>query len=297
MDYMRLKARAKINLALDVCGVRPDGYHEVRMVMQSIGLYDGIELKRTVKPGIHVSSNIPYFATSETNLAYRAAKLLMDEFPVEGGISIYLYKYIPVSAGLAGGSADAAAVLYGVNRIFRLDLSLEELCKRGVTLGADVPFCLMRGTVLAEGIGEKLTRQSACPDCFLIIAKPPINVSTKMVYQAIDETHVETHPDIDGMIAAIDKGDLNGVIARMGNVMENVTIPMYPVIDEIKKSLMENGALGAMMSGSGPTVFGMFETEEKAGAAFSELKKSHLAAQVYLTNMYQERKFRENAGR
>ncbi len=297
MDYMRLKARAKINLALDVCGLREDGYHEVRMVMQSIGLYDGIELKRTIKPGIFVSSNIPFFATSETNLAYRAAKLLMDEFQVEGGISIYLYKYIPVSAGLAGGSADAAAVLYGVNRIFRLNLSLEELCARGVKLGADVPFCLMRGTVLAEGIGEKLTRLSACPACPLIIAKPAINVSTKGAYQALDTTIIETRPDIDGMMEALDAGDLRGVISHMGNVFEDVTIPMYPVIDEIKKNLMENGAMGAMMSGSGPTVFGMFETEEQARMAFGELKKTHLAAQVYLTNMYQERKFEKNAGR
>lgn len=294
---MRLKARAKINLALDVCGVRPDGYHEVRMVMQSIGIYDGLEIKRTEKPGIKVSSNIPFFATSETNLAYRAAKLLLDEFPQNEGISIYMYKYIPVSAGLAGGSADAAAVLYGVNRIFRMGLTMDDLCKRGMKLGADVPFCLMRGTVLAEGIGEKLTRLTACPDCALIIAKPPINVSTKSAYQALDSTPIEIHPDIDGMIAALDRGDLKDVAAHMGNVFENVTIPMYPVIDDIKRNLMENGAIAAMMSGSGPTVFGMFENEETAKQAFAELKKTRLAAQVYLTNMYQERKFIRNAGR
>lgn len=289
MDYIRLKARAKINLALDVLGTRPNGYHDVRMVMQSIGIYDSLDITKTEEPGIAIDSNLKFLASGENNLAYRAARLLMDEFRITTGIRIFLYKYIPMSAGLAGGSTDAAAVLYGINRMFRLGLSAQELRDRGAKLGADVPFCLMRGTVLAEGIGELLTPLTHCPPCAVIIAKPAISVSTKMVYEMLDRTPVRIHPDIDGMIRSIDAGDLTGVAACMGNVLEEVTIPMYPVIDEIKKQLVRSGAIGAMMSGSGPTVFGLFSDAEQAKRAYNALKESHLAAQVYLTDMYQER--------
>lgn len=289
MDFIKLKARAKINLALDVLGTRPNGYHDVRMIMQSIGIYDGLDIAKTKEPGIALDSNLKFLASGENNLAYRAAKLLMDEFQITTGVKIFLYKYIPMSAGLAGGSTDAAAVLYGMNRMFRLGLSAQELRERGAKLGADVPFCLMRGTVLAEGIGEILTPLPHCPACPVVVAKPAISVSTKMVYEALDQTPLHTHPDIDGMIRAIDEGDLMGVASRMGNVLEAVTIPMYPVIDAVKKKLMEYGAMGALMSGSGPTVFGLFSDAGQAKLAYNALRDSHLAAQVYLTDMYQER--------
>lgn len=290
MDYIRLKARAKINLALDVLGTRPNGYHDVRMIMQSICIYDNLHISKTKESGIALNSNLKFLASGENNLAYRAAKLLMDEFQITEGVKIFLYKYIPMSAGLAGGSTDAAAVLYGINRIFRLGLSAQELRERGAKIGADVPFCLMRGTVLAEGIGELLTPLTPCPSCPVVIAKPAVSVSTRMVYEALDQTPIHTHPDIDGMIRAIDAGDLMGVASHMGNVLEEVTIPMYPVIDEIKKRLVRSGAIGAMMSGSGPTVFGLFSDSEQAKRACSELRDSRLAAQVYLTDMYHERK-------
>jgi 4-diphosphocytidyl-2-C-methyl-D-erythritol kinase len=287
--YIRLKARAKINLALDVTGTRPNGYHDVRMVMQSVGIYDSVDITMTPTPGIEMDSNLKFLASGENNLAYRAAKLLMDEFHFQVGVRIYLYKYIPMSAGLAGGSTDAAAVLYGINRLFRLGLTNEELRERGAKLGADVPFCLMRGTVLAEGIGEILTPLPPCPSYPIVLAKPHVNVSTKMVYEVLDQTEVMNHPNVDGMIEAISAGDIRGVVANMGNVLEQVTIPAHPVIDDIKQHLCDHGAMGAMMSGSGPTVFGIFEDLPQATAAYNALRESHLAAQVYLTEMYQER--------
>ncbi len=291
MDYIRLKARGKINLALDVTGIRPNGYHDVRMIMQSIGIYDGLDIKRMAEPGIKLDSNLKFLA-SENNLAYRAAKLLMDEFSPGEGVRIYLYKYIPISAGLAGGSTDAAAVLYGMNRILGLGLTDQELRERGAKLGADVPFCLMRGTVLAEGVGEILTPLPPAPNCHVIIAKPPVGVSTKMVYEAFDKIEVLDRPDIGGMINAIEAGDLLGMASLMKNVLEEVTIPMHPVIKEIKELLVEKGAIGAMMSGSGPTVFGLFADEEQARLAYRALRESRMASQVYLTEMYQERKNR-----
>ena len=255
MRELKLKARAKINLGLDVVRKREDGYHEVRMIMQMINL---------------------------DNLVYRAAKLLMDEFQVDGGLEIELQKYIPVAAGMAGGSTDAAAVMVGVNRIFQLGLNKKQLMERGVKIGADVPFCIMRGTALAEGIGEELTPLPAMPHCSLVIAKPKIHVSTKFVYGNLKVRELTEHPDIDGQVQALRENDLEQLVARMGNVLETVTIPAYPVIDEIKHTMMKYGAMGAMMSGSGPTVFGIFEKEDKAQEVCRLLKKDKAAKQVYL---------------
>lgn len=183
---MRLKALAKINLGLDVLGRRENGYHDVKMIMQSIYLYDQVTLKKTKEPGITLSTNLHFLPVNENNIAYKAAALLMEEFHLEGGMEIQLQKYIPVAAGMAGGSTNAAAVLFGMNRMYDLGLSQKELMDRGVTLGADVPYCIMRGTVLAEGIGEELTTLPAMPKCTILVAKPPISVSTKEVYEAID---------------------------------------------------------------------------------------------------------------
>ena len=282
MREIKLKARAKINLGLDVVRKREDGYHEVRMIMQMINLYDKITLRRITEPGIRVTTNLPYLPVNEDNLVYRAAKLLMDEFQVTEGVEIELQKYIPVAAGMAGGSSDAAAVMVGVNRIFHLGLTKKQLMERGVKIGADVPFCIMRGTALAEGIGEVLTPLPAMPHCSLVIAKPKIHVSTKFVYGNLKAGELKEHPDIDGQVQALREGSLEQLVAKMGNVLETVTVPAYPVIDEIKKTMMKNDAMGAMMSGSGPTVFGVFEREDRAQEVCRLLKKEGAAKQVYL---------------
>ena len=284
---MKMLAPAKINLALDVLGKREDGYHEVRMVMQTISLCDEIEL--SIGDGSFGSGVVIYQETKEPspfvslpaddrNLAVRAAKQLMDEFDIRENLIVRLTKRIPVAAGLAGGSADAAAVLRGVNDLFRLGLSTEDLMERGVTLGADVPFCVMEGTALAEGIGERLTRLPDMPDCHFLIAKPGIDVSTKVVYSDYRDEEVGERPDIDGMLAAIQAGELGGVASRLCNVLESVTMPRHPVIWEIREHMRKEGAMAALMSGSGPTVFGVFEDEKTARAACDRLRESRLTA-------------------
>ncbi len=290
ISHLRLKAFGKINLALDVLGRKPDGYHEVRMIMQTVGLHDRIDLYRTAEPGIRLETNLFYLPSNEQNLAYRAAALF-DEFGIEEGLSIRLRKFIPVSAGMAGGSTDAASVLYGVNRMFGLGLTTSQLMERGVKLGADIPYCIMRGTALSEGIGEKLTRLPSMPQCQVLIAKPGISVSTKTVYEMLDARTLrpEDHPDIDGMVEAIRKRDLYEVAGRFGNVLELVTAGRYPVIGQIEELMKEYGAINAMMSGSGPTVFGLFSNPSSARKAYEALRYGEgidLAKQVYLTNFY-----------
>ncbi|MGO5053764.1 4-(cytidine 5'-diphospho)-2-C-methyl-D-erythritol kinase [Lachnospiraceae bacterium LCP25S3_G4] len=290
MQRLELKALAKVNLGLDVIGRRENGYHDVRMVMQTIFLYDNVILKRRTNPGIQIETNLFFLPINENNIAYKAAKLLMDEFQIEEGVSILLEKHIPVSAGLAGGSSNAAAVLHGMNKMFGLGLSRQELMERGVQLGADVPYCIMRGTVLAEGIGEKLTPLCPMPKCYILIAKPPISVSTQMVYQKLDSVAITKHPDIDGILKGLEDESLIDVAEAMGNVLEQVTIEAYPIIEEIKLVMKEHGALNAMMSGSGPTVFGIYHERKTARAAQQKIKELGLAKQVYLTNVHNARR-------
>ena len=292
MDRLELKALGKINLGLDVLGRRENGYHDVRMVMQTVYLYDRIIMKKSKTPGIRLETNLYYLPVNENNLAYQAAQMLMDEFHIEEGVSIQLDKHIPVAAGMAGGSSNAAAVLFGMNRMFSLGLSQKELMERGVKLGADVPYCIMRGTVLAEGIGEILTPLSPMPKCYVLIAKPAISVSTKMVYEKLDSHEIEDHPDIDGILAGLKAGDLKKVAGSMGNVLERVTVDAYPVIDQIKKMMIKEGALNAMMSGSGPTVFGIFEEKATARKAADAIRDARLTKQVYLTNIHNARRKR-----
>ncbi len=289
MKELKLKAMAKINLGLDVLRRREDGYHDLRMVMQSIYLYDQIILRQINTPGIQVITNLSYLPTNEDNLVYRAAKLLAEEFGIEQGLQIELKKYIPVAAGLAGGSSDAAAVLVGVNRMFSLGLSQEELMLRGVKIGADVPYCIMRGTALAEGIGERLTRLPDAPECHVLLAKPPIHVSTGFVYGNLHADRLTYHPDIDAQVQAIRDGDFCRMAECMGNVLETVTIPAHPVIQEIKDCMMRAGAVKAMMSGSGPTVFGLFDDREKAQQAFEQLDRGEMAKSVFLTKFFHNR--------
>ena len=281
---MELKATAKINLGLDVLRKREDGYHDLRMVMQMTGMFDRISMfPKAGQPGITFRTNLPYIPSNENNLAYRAAKLLMDEFGVDDGLSINLQKFIPVAAGLAGGSTDAAAVLIGTNKLFHLGLSLEELMVRGKKLGADVPYCLLGGTALAEGIGEVLTPLPDMPPCSILLAKPPVSVSTKEVYGALRADEIEVHPDIDGMVEALKAGDLRGVCDRCANVLEDVTAPSRPIIGEMERDMKKMGALCSIMSGSGPTVFGIFDDESAARKCRNHMRDKYSGSRIFLT--------------
>lgn len=286
MDEIYLKAYGKINLALDVLRKREDGYHDVRMIMQTVGIYDGVEIKKTNTGKIEIETNLFYLPNDENNIVYKATKLLFDEFNITSGVKIKLKKFIPVSAGMAGGSTDAASVMFGINKIFNLGLSLKQLMERGVKIGADVPYCLMRGTALSEGIGEELTRLPDMVRCPILIAKPPISVSTKFVYENLRVNELESHPDIDGMIESIKNKNIDGIAARMGNVLETVTIKEFPVIQELKDMMIKEGAINSLMSGSGPTVFGLYRTEEEAYGAKEKIKESGITKQAYVTDFF-----------
>lgn len=294
IKHLGLKAYGKINLGLDVLRRRDDGYHEVRMIMQTVGIFDRIDLIRKTAPGIQVETNLYYLPSNENNLVYQAARLLMDEFHITDGLAIRLKKFIPVAAGMAGGSSDAAAVLFGVNKMFALGLTTRELMERGVKIGADVPYCILRGTALSEGIGEILTPLPPVPQCQVLIVKPGISVSTKYVYENLHANDLtpDQHPDIDGITQAIRDNDIYGVADRLGNVLETVTIEKYPVIREIKERMMEYGAIGSLMSGSGPTVFGLFTNPRAAEHAYDRMRygaDTQMARQVYLTNFYNQK--------
>lgn len=283
MEEIILKAYAKINLGLDVIRKREDGYHQVRMIMQAVDLCDELSFRRTVEPGIMITADIRGIPRDGSNLIHKAAKLLMDEFAVSGGVSIHLKKVIPVAAGMAGGSTDAAAAFQAVNEIFGLGLSKEALMERAVTIGADLPYCIMGGTALSEGIGEILTPLPAPPDCFLVIAKPDIFVSTKYVYENLHVEGLKKHPNIDGLLEGLGEKDIVKIAAHMDNVLETVTVKRYPVIEKIKDEMKKNGALNALMSGSGPTVFGIFQSADGAKEACDQLRRSDLAKQVFLS--------------
>lgn len=286
MDSLRLRAYGKINLGLDVVNKRPDGYHNVKMVMQTVNIFDRIEINKIFIPEIRISTNLFYVPINENNLVYKAAKLLMDEFNIKGGVKINLRKYIPVSAGMAGGSSDAAATLFGLNKLFMLELTIEELMERGLKIGADVPYCLIRGTALAEGIGERLTRLPPMPNCHVVIAKPGFSVSTKYVYENLKVNEIDIHPDIDGIILGIRQNNIYTVASKLQNVLESVTVSEYPVIQQLKETMIRNGALNSIMSGSGPTVFGLFDNLKYAKRAFKSIKESKLAKQLYITEFY-----------
>ena len=290
MDRINLKALAKINIGLDVTGIRDDGYHEVRMIMQTVNLFDKLSISKTSDGSITMATNLKFLPINEDNLCIKAAKLLIEEFQINEGVHIELEKHIPVAAGMAGGSTDAAAVLFGVNKLFNLKLNKNDLMERGVKIGADVPYCIMRGTALAEGIGEILSPLPPMVKCPVLIAKPGIAVSTKQVYNALDDCFDRVvHPDIDGLIKDIKANDLAGICNKMGNVLEDVTIPLHPIIADIKANMMENGAVGAMMSGSGPTVFGFFNDNKTAKAAKEALTRTGMVKQLYLTTMFNNR--------
>jgi 4-diphosphocytidyl-2-C-methyl-D-erythritol kinase len=289
------KAYAKINLGLDVLRRREDGYHEVRMIMQTVDICDDLTLEQTTEPGIRIRTDCTELPTGSDNLICKAADLILQSYrkrqqaqteTQSQGVTITLTKRIPIAAGMAGGSADAAAVLRGMNELFEMGYTTGELQELGVKLGADIPYCIVGGTMLSEGIGEILTPLPSPPDCFLVVAKPDINVSTKFVYENL---HVETlnrHPDIDGMIEAIGQGSLQGITDRLGNVLETVTVKAYPVIDDIKETMIRGGALNALMSGSGPTVFGIYALRDQAEETARKLQDGDMAKQVFVTNFH-----------
>ena len=285
MNKIKLRAMAKINLGLDVVKRREDGYHEVRMIMQTIKMYDKITIRKRDDNEIKVKTNLYYLPTDENNLVYKAAKLILEKYEVGQGVEITLEKFIPVAAGMAGGSSDAAAVLYGINKIFKLRATKNELMELVVKIGADVPYCIMRGTALAEGIGEKLTPLKAVPKTTILIAKPSFGVSTKFVYENLVLDENTPHPDIDGIIDSINEGDIYSLSDRIGNVLETVTAKEYPQIEEIKNIMKQNGALNALMSGSGPTVFGIFDNKEDANRC-KQLLKGKLVKQVFVTETF-----------
>ena len=276
------KAYAKINLGLDVVRRLPNGYHEVRMIMQNVGIYDVLTFEKADE-GITLQVDHQELPADGNNLIWKAAKLLLETAGIQGGVRITLKKHIPIAAGMAGGSTDAAAAFLGINELYEIGYDIEQLKALGVKIGADVPYCIQGGTALAEGIGEVLRVLPAPPACYLVIAKPDINVSTKFVYENLRANELEYHPDIDGMIKALEMGDLEGITGRLGNVLETVTVPAYPIIEEIKAVMRNEGAENALMSGSGPTVFGIFTNEETAEAAAERVKDAGLAKQVFVT--------------
>ncbi len=287
-NTLQLKAYAKINLGLDVVRKRDDGYHEVRMIMQTIKLFDKLTFRLLEEDEIRIKTNLGFLPVNEDNLVYKAVKLIKDKYQIDKGLEIDLFKCIPVAAGMAGGSTDCAAALVGAAKMFGLRLSKQELMELGVKLGADVPYCVLRGTALSEGIGEILTPLPPMPDCYILIAKPSISVSTKFVYENLKANELERHPDIDGMVEAIKEGSLSGITDRMENVLETVTIPAHPIIEDIKNCMKENGAINSLMSGSGPTVFGIYDSEEKAEQARGIIREKNLAQQVYVVKPFNQ---------
>ena len=283
MKEVKFRAYAKINLGLDVIGKRKDGYHEVRMIMQTVNIYDKLTFRILPEDDIQIKTNLAFLPVDENNLIYKVIQLFKETYGIRQGVFVDLFKCIPVAAGMAGGSADCAAALKGMNQLFELGLSKKKLMEYGAKLGADVPYCIMQGTALSEGIGEILTPLSDMPHCHIVIAKPPVNVSTKFVYENLHLDTLKHHPDIDGMVQAIKDGSLQGIADTMENVLETVTIAEYPVIPEIKMLLRKQGALNTLMTGSGPTVFGLFLDEQAAQQAAQVIKEKELANQIYMT--------------
>lgn len=286
MNQITRKAYAKINLGLDVLRKRPDGYHELRMVMQTVGIYDVLSFQKS-RDGIQVITSHKELPCDKENLIYRAAELIRETYGIQEGVTITLQKNIPIAAGMAGGSTDAAAVFHGMKELFGLSMSIGDMQKLGVKIGADVPYCIVGGSMLSEGIGEILTPLPAPPDVHLLVAKPDINVSTGFVFRNLHADTLSFHPDIDGMVRALKDGDLKGITDKMGNVLETVTMKEYPVIEQIKEEMIKQGAENALMSGSGPTVFGIYRDRTKAQQAAETIEKKGYAGQIFVTDFIQ----------
>lgn len=296
-DFKELKAYGKINLGLDVLGERKDNYHELRMIMQTVSVCDDISVKVLPEDEIRIETRLLFDERSKLeyggiegkdNIAYKAAKLMKDLFNIEKGFHIRIDKRIPIAAGMGGGSADAAAVIKALNSLLDLRLKEDELTDLGLKLGADVPYCIVGGTVLAEGIGEKLTKLKALPETGILLVKPELNVSTKEVYEGLksEDLKAEERPDIDNIVKAIEEQDIRAVCKGLKNVMETYTVKKYPVIANIKEAMMKENARASLMSGSGPTVFGIFDKEEELMACYEKFRNGvyrNLATQIYVS--------------
>lgn len=284
MKTVTIKAPAKVNLTLDVTGKRPNGYHDLKMIMQTISVFDEIKLSLTEeeKIDLHMNKELPDKIPAEKNLVYKAAALMKEKFDIKGGFDIELQKSIPAAAGLAGGSSDCAATLIAINEVCELGLTTQELCDIGVKLGADVPFCIRKGTMLSEGIGEILTPLTPFKDVWVVLVKPDISVSTAYVYTHLDLPNLKYHPDTEKAIECIGNGDISGLSNVLSNVLETVTVPEYPVLTEIKEFLVQNGAAGSLMSGSGPTVFGIFKNKEDARRAYDKANEKYIGYDVLI---------------
>lgn len=281
MNKIILKARAKINLSLDVLDKRPDGYHNVRMIMQTVDLHDSL-LMGVQDEGIRIKCNLPYVPSDRRNIVYKVAESFIQKYNIKKGVYINLRKNIPVAAGLGGGSADGAATLLGLNELFGLNLSKEELIEIGGQHGADIPYCILGGTALAEGIGDKITILPSLPTTTVLICKPESHISTGYVYQKLDLNQITQRPNMELLITAINNKDIRTLAANMRNVLETVTAVERPPINDIKKALLDNGALGVMMSGTGTSVFGLFSTRYQALKASRCLKR--YSKEVFITN-------------
>ncbi|MEV5030828.1 4-(cytidine 5'-diphospho)-2-C-methyl-D-erythritol kinase [Paenibacillus sp. LPE1-1-1.1] len=277
------KAPAKINLLLDVLRKRDDGYHEVEMIMTMVDLADRLEMEELPRDTIIISSQVGYIPLDEKNLAFQAARLIKERYDVKQGVYIHLDKKIPVAAGLAGGSSDAAAALRGLNRLWKLQIPEEELCRLGAELGSDVPFCVTGGTAIARGRGEVLEHIANPPQCWVVLAKPPINVSTADVYSRFRANELKEHPSIPNMVSALERGSFNDICEGLGNVLENVTLDVYPEVMQLKESMIRLGADGVLMSGSGPTVFGLVSKEAKLPRIYNGLRG--FCKEVYVVRM------------
>ena len=287
MDSITVNAYAKINLGLDVLGKQANGYHNVRMIMQSLELHDTLTIQKTKGNGIAIQTNLSYLPVNQDNLVYKAAALFMNTVKTTDGLHIRLEKRIPVAAGLAGGSTDAAATLHGLNRLYHAGLSENNLMKLSVKLGADIPYCIMLGTALSEGIGEILTPLPPMPSCSILLVKPDFSVSTKYVYDHLDLNQNAPHPDMDIMIKTLQNKDLYALSKAMDNILQTVTIRDYPIISDIKDKMKELGAITSLMSGSGPTVFGIYQNRTLAKKALAYFRKhQHYGKQVVLTTPY-----------
>lgn len=280
---MKIKAYAKINISLDIVGKREDGYHLLEMIMQSIDLYDEISIEKQ-KENITITCDKQYVPTDERNLAYKAAKLFKEEYNITSGVSININKNIPVCAGLAGGSTDAAAVLKIMNKLFNINASEEKLMELGLKLGADVPYCISGGTAVCKGIGEDVSKIRPFKDKILVLVKPPFGVSTKSVYQDFDLGKVRSHPKTDLLIKAIENDNLELVCNNMKNLLENVTLRKHKILMNIKEEMRRSGAIGTMMSGSGPTVFAFFDNMLSAQRCFEKMKLKYNDVFITRTN-------------
>ncbi len=291
MNFILLKSRAKINIALDVIGKRPDGYHELQTIMQTLNLYDSILIKKVDKFPFKLVCNLCWLPTDEKNIVHKTANLLIERYNIKEGVFIELQKNIPVSAGLGGGSGNCAATLIGMRKLFNLPITNRELSEIGASLGADVPYCLKRGTVLAEGIGDKLTKLPSHPPVHVVLVRPPVAVSTAMVFGKLKLNEITVRPNIPAIMQALEQGDVKNIAGNFCNVLETVTHKLHPVILDIKNKLTEQDALGTLMSGSGPTVFAYFHDYRSAKKAISEIKKSFPNIRdIFLSSIFNPKK-------